>query len=189
MIELTTNQDFPAGLDRLWTTFGRPEYPREKYLSLGATEVHLRSFRASSRSIDVELDRDVPVEAKRLPPWARAFASGRQVLHHATRWRRVSPTRVAGELEITPLGLPVRADAVGAIVQTTAVTSRMSLNWRVSASLPIVGRAIEHLFADQLRDALDADHAFTVGYLQRRAGSGAAARHGTADRRGFPRTL
>jgi hypothetical protein len=124
-------------------------------------------FRATTRAIEVELERDVPVDASRLPTWAQAFVGSRQMLHHATRWHRVSPTRVTGELEITPVELPVHAHAVGTIVQTTTGTTRMTLNWQVSSPLPIVGRSMEHLFAEELRDALDADHAFTVGYLQR----------------------
>ncbi len=174
MIEFTINQDFPAGLDRLWATFGRPEYPRQKYLSLGATEVCLRLFRASTQVIEVELDRDAPVDPNRLPTWARAFAASKQLLHHSTRWRRVGPARVTGELEITPVGLPVRAHGVGAIVETTVGTSCMTLNWQVRARLPIMGRSMEQLFSDELRGALDADHAFTVGYLQRAVTAGDA---------------
>lgn len=40
-MEFTLTQYFPAGLDRLWAAFGRADYPRLKYLALGATAVRL----------------------------------------------------------------------------------------------------------------------------------------------------
>jgi hypothetical protein len=174
MIELATRHDFPAGLDRLWAVFGRPDYPRQKYLAMGATEVRVRSFRVTARAIDVELDRDVPVDPARWPPWARAFAPGRQQLHHATRWRRASATRITGELDISPAGLPVHAHGVGAIVEAPPGSACMRLDWQVRAQPPILGPSMERLFAAALGEALEADHAFTVGYLRSamRAGTG-----------------
>jgi hypothetical protein len=167
-------QDFPARLDRLWSVFGRADYPRRKYLSMGATEVRLRAFRAAPTAIDVDLERDVPVDRERLPAWARAVAGSRQALHHVTHWRRIDATHATGELEIAAVGLPVHAQGAGAIAERADGRTRMTLEWQVSARLPVVGRALERLFADQLRQALDADHAFTLAYLRDAPGPEAA---------------
>ena len=90
MIELELTQDFPAGLDRLWAVFGRPDYPVKKYLALGATAVRTVRFSASAQAIDVELERDVPVEtrvvrARTLEPSYQAKAA---VLKQADRQSR-----------------------------------------------------------------------------------------------------
>jgi hypothetical protein len=42
----------------------------------------------------------------------------------------------------------------------------MNLTWQVKSRVPLIGDRIERLFADQVRTALDADHAFTLQYLQ-----------------------
>jgi hypothetical protein len=55
------------------------------------------------------LERDVPVDQSRLPPWVRRMVGSKQTLRHRTRWRRVSPTRVTAELDISPISLHVRA--------------------------------------------------------------------------------
>ena len=73
-MEFTLTQDFPAGLDRLRVAFGRSEYPKQKYSALGATAVRIRRFQATAKAIDVELERDVPVDKSRLPPWMRLLA-------------------------------------------------------------------------------------------------------------------
>jgi hypothetical protein len=165
-MDFTLTQDFPAGLDRLWVVFGRPDYPERKYRALGATAFRMKQFRATQRTIEVELERDVPVDPSRLPAWARRVVGGRQTLRHHTRWQRVSPTRVTAELDISPLGLPVSAHGVGTIVESAPEMTRMTLAWRVTSKVPMIGDRIERLFADQVRSALDDDHAFTLQYLR-----------------------
>jgi hypothetical protein len=162
-MEITVTQDFPAGLDRLWAAFGRSEYPKQKYLALGATAVRVRRFQATAMAIDVEVERDVPVDKSRLPPWTRLLARTEQTLQHRTTWRRVDPKHVTAELDILPLGLPVRAHGSGTIVESTLGTTRMVLTWQVHS---VLGKKIERVFADQIRDALDNDHAFTLQYLK-----------------------
>ncbi len=122
-MNFTLTQDFPAGLDRLWAVFGRPEYPQQKYCALGATAFRLQQVRVTAQTIDVELD-------------------------------------------ISPIGLPVRARGVGTIVESASGTARMILTWRVTSRVPMMGAKIERLFADQVRAALDDDHAFTLQYLR-----------------------
>jgi hypothetical protein len=165
-MNFTLTQDFPMGLDRLWVVFGRPEYPERKYIALGATAFRMQQFHVTEQTIEVELERDVPVKPSQLPPWVRTMVGGKQTLRHRTRWRRVSPTRINAELDIEPIRLPVRARGVGTIVEIAPERTRMNLTWQVKSRVPLIGDRIERLFADQVRTALDADHAFTLQYLQ-----------------------
>ncbi len=144
MIELKLTQEFPAGLDRLWAAFGRPDCPVKKYLALGAAAVRTVRFNASAQTIDaeLELELDVPIDPRRLPSWARWQAGHLQTLRHRSTWRRASPTRVTAELHIVPLRLPVQAHAPGTITESSAGASRAVLTWRVSSDLPLVGALI-----------------------------------------------
>ena len=165
-MEFTLTQYFPTGLDRLWAVFGRPDYPHRKYEALGTTALRLHRFHVTAQAIDVELERDVPVDQSRLPAWVGKMIDRKQSLRHHTQWRRISPTEVSAELHISPIGLPVHAHGVGTIIETAPGTTRMVLAWRVTSTLPLIGDKVERLFADQLRSALDDDHAFTLQYLQ-----------------------
>jgi hypothetical protein len=60
----------------------------------------------------------------------------------------------------------VRARGVGTIVEIAPELTRMNLTWQVKSIVPVIGDKIERLFADQVRTALDADHAYTLQYLQ-----------------------
>lgn len=168
-MEFSTRHDYPAGLDRLWAAFGQPDYPRQKYLALGARSVRLDRFEADEQAIEVELERVVPLDAAQLPAWARRLLGREQALRQHSAWHRVSPDRVEARLEIVPAGLPVQARGIGAIVEQPAGTSRMALDWRVDSSLPVLGARVERLFAQQVRSALDEDHGFTVVYLRQSA--------------------
>ena len=161
-------QDFPASLDRLWTVFGQPDYPQQKYLALGATAVRLRRFLVTADLIEVDLEREVPVDPARFTPWMRRLLGARQTLRHRTSWRRTDPTHVDAALDIDAASLPLRAQATGSVVQTAPERSRMTLAWRVTAAVPLAARRIEARFAAEIRAAMDADHAFTCEYLRHR---------------------
>jgi hypothetical protein len=171
LIELNLTQDFPAGLDRLWAAFGQEDYPRQKYLTLGATVVRMDRLSATAQAIDVELERDMPVDPRRLPSWALVLIGSQQTVRHRSAWRRAGATRATAELDVSPVGLPVRAHGLGTIAETSPGTTRMVLTWRVESNLPVIGRNFERLFADLIRTSLDADHAFTLRYLEAHAPS------------------
>lgn len=166
-MKFITTHDYPARLDRLWAAFGHPEYPRQKYLALGARAVRLDRFDADAQTIEVGLERVVPVAAAGMPAWLRRLLGREQTLRHRSAWRRVPPGRVDADLEIVPVGLPVQARGTGSIVELPAGTSRMTLTWQIDSSLPLLGDRVERLFAEQVRAALDEDHCFTVRFLQR----------------------
>ena len=158
-MEFTLTQDFPAGLDRLWAVFGRPEYPQSKYLALGATAIRMQGFHATSRAIEVALERDMPVDRSRLPLWLHWLAGSQQTLQQRAAWRRLGPKQTTAELDVRAVGLPVQAHGNGTLVEPGPDATRMVLNWCVTSTL---GQRVEHLFADQVRAALEHDHAFTL---------------------------
>ena len=163
-MQFTVTYDYPACLKRLWTIFGEAEYPSSKYIALGATAVRMRGFHATARLIEVELERDVPVQRSQLPIWTRAFVGRQQTLEHRSVWRLISPTQADAELDIAVVGLPAHAHGVGSIVEIGDELTRMELTWQVESTL---GGAIARLFAEQVRAALRDDHVFTLKYLQR----------------------
>jgi hypothetical protein len=96
----------------------------------------------------------------------RLLARSRQTLQHRTAWRRLGPKQAAADLDIVGVGLPVRAQAGGTIVEYAPGQTRMELTWKVDSML---GEKAEPRFADQIRAALDDDHTFTLQYLEQAA--------------------
>jgi hypothetical protein len=160
-------QDYPTSLEHLWAAFGDADYPEQKYRALGSSAVQILRFTATAKLIEVELERKARVVVAKLPAWARPFADGEQRMRHHSKWWRVSPTQVNAELDIVPVGLPVRAHATGSAVELTATQTRLTLSIEVKCWLPGIGATVARLFAEQMKEALRADHAFTLRYLER----------------------
>jgi hypothetical protein len=165
-MQFDVTQDFPAGLEQLWSVLGRTEYVQKKYRWLGSTSLQIRKFTFDAVSIEVELDRQAPVAREKLPIWARVFSAEKQAMRHHTRWRRVDRDRVDVDLEIRALGLPVRAQGTGSIIERFPGKSRMTLHFDVSSGFGAMSAGVARVFAQQVKHALAADHAFTLGYLK-----------------------
>jgi hypothetical protein len=174
VLEFTRRDDLPASLDRLLATFGDPAYVRQKYLAFGARAVRIGRFDVSADTITVELERELSIDRAQWPRWSRPAVgalSATLTLRHRSAWRRVSPARVVATLAIVPVGLPVQAQGAGTIDEVSPAQTVMALRWRVRSPVPLLGRRIERLFTQQLRAALEADHAFTLRYLAEHARS------------------
>lgn len=164
-MEFTVTQDFPAGMDRLWSTFGQIDYVRRKYRALGAAAVRVRHFKATDKAIDIELELDMPLDPTRMPMWSRALIGPKLTLRHRTAWWRDGPTHATATLDISPKGLPLRAQGLAMIAEINSHLTRMQVNWHVVSTAQVVGDRVEHLLAEKVQTALDADHAFTLRFL------------------------
>jgi len=165
-MRLKLQQDYPASLDDLWAVFSQPDYPERKYRALGATAFQLIHFSAGPRQIEVELERRAPAPMGKIPAWARPFVADEQTLRHYSQWRRLSAKKAGAELRIILAGTPVSVQGTGAIAEVSPALTRMILRFEVACRLPLVGGQVAHLVAEQIRQALEADYSFTLGYLQ-----------------------
>lgn len=166
-MQFDLTQDFPVGLERLWTALGSADYLEQKYRSLGSTSLRILRFSTDAKLIEVELDRRAPVARDKLPVWARVIPGTQQAkMHQHTRWRRTDPTRVDAEVNISALGVPVSARGTGLVVELSPGRSRMTLHFDVKSTLPGLKGSVAQVFAQQVVHALQADHAFTLDYLR-----------------------
>ncbi len=167
-MQFDLTQDFPVGVQGLWSALGCVDYVEQKYRSLGSTSLRKLRFSADAQSIDVEFDRQAPVAREKLPVWARLLSGKKQAMHHHTRWRRAGGARVDVEVEISALGMPISARGTGSVVELSPEHSRMTLHFDVRSAFPALKSGVARVFAQQVEHALQADHAFTLDYLQAR---------------------
>jgi hypothetical protein len=168
-MKLVVVQDFPAPPSRLWEVFSDPSYLGEKYLALGAIHVDVQRFEASASSIEIVLTRRIPVDLARIPSFARSIVGQEQTMEHRTSWRRDPQDEIDGKLIITAVGRPVRIAGTARLLPAREGRSRLTLEFDVTSDVPLIGGKIAKLFAEQVEAALQADHRFTLGYLERAA--------------------
>ena len=165
-VQFDLTQDFPASLGRLWTVLGSADYVEQKYRSLGSSSLRIRKLVANAELIEVDFDRRAPVAREKLPVWARVLSGRDQLMRQHTRWRRTGSTRVDVEFAIALLGMPVGATGTGAVVELSPGHTRMTLRFDVTSSTPAFKSSVARLFAQQVKAALQADHAFTLDYIR-----------------------
>lgn len=158
-------QDYPASPDRLWQVFGQPDYPHRKYAAQGITAYKVVEFDTSADRISLDLERTLSVPMHRIPALAQRFVHPEQILHYISHWRRSDPSRASFDLEIRASGLPLHITGVGELVQTGADSSRLSINFDVNVSVPLIGGKIEKMVAAFIEKSFHDDHAFTLQYL------------------------
>jgi hypothetical protein len=120
-MEFTITQDFPAGLDRLWAVFGRPDYPRRKYRAFGTGRLVEAATRHSGDNA-VEMNAiaatrhwlERAVIGLNLCPFARAVHLKEQI-----RWVESPARDVPGLLAELVHELQLLAAAEPATVETT----------------------------------------------------------------------
>jgi hypothetical protein len=90
-------------------------------------------------------------------------------MRHHTRWRRIDRDRVDVEIDIRALGMPVRAQGTGSIIERVPGESRLTLHFDVSSGFGAMSAGVARVFAQQVKHALHADHEFTLAYIGGRA--------------------
>lgn len=159
------HQDYPATPERLWQVFGQPDYPHRKYQAQGITAYQVRHFDASPERISLDLERTLSVPLHRIPSFAQRFVHPEQTLHYVSHWRRDAAGHANFDLEILAPGLPLKIGGKGELRQTGPAESRLSIEFDVHVSVPLLGGRIEKMIAGFIEKSFREDHSFTLEYL------------------------
>lgn len=162
-------QDYPASVETLWQVFGQPDYPQRKYKAQGITAYAVREFTASAETITLDLTRTLSIPADRIPALVRKFLHPEQTLHYISHWQRSGPDAADFDLEIIPLGLPVHVTGKGRLRQTSADSTRLSIDFTVTVNIPLIRHKVESMVAAQIEKSFRDDHAFTLRYIAENA--------------------
>lgn len=168
-MKITLQQEYPASVKTLWQVFGDPEYPHKKYRALGITGYEVHQFDVTDAQIDLDMTRTLSIPPDRIPALVQKFLHPEQDLRYVSSWRMTSPGSADFELHIIPHGLPVKVVATGTLAERNDQCSTMTLDFDVTANVPLLGSKIESLIAQQLEKSYRSDHAFTLEYLRENA--------------------
>lgn len=168
-MKFSLTQDFPVSLDVLWPVYGAPAYLQAKYTALGARRIDIREAYTDATDIRVVLERTIAPDLNGVPDWARKLVGGEYVMRHENRCHRQGPQTSAVDLRITPVGSPVTISALGSLSEVAPGHCRLALAFEVRCSLPVIGKKVAELFGGKIREALQEDHDFTLGYIRAHA--------------------
>ncbi|MES2919447.1 MAG: DUF2505 domain-containing protein [Pseudomonadota bacterium] len=158
------SQDYPATPDRLWQVFGQADYPHRKYQAQGITAYRVLQFDAAPDRISLDLERTLSVPLDRIPHFAQRFVHPEQTLHYLSSWRRQGQDQADFDLQIVVPGLPLHITGKGQL-RPVGAGSRLSIEFDVRVSLPLIGGKIEKMIAAFIEKSFQDDQEFTLRYL------------------------
>lgn len=158
-------QDYPAGIDRLWRVFGQPDYPQRRYRAQGVTAYELRRFATTPTTIDLDMLRTLTIPPHKIPTLVQKLLPTEVTLHYVSHWRRSAADRADFDIDITAESLPVQVKGQGRLTQLAEDCSRLAIDVDIDVHVPLLGHKLEKLLAAQIEKAFRDDHAFTLNYL------------------------
>jgi hypothetical protein len=139
-----------------------PEFLVAKLTACGGHDVEV--VRASARG--VETRRTISAQ---LPAFARAVLGDSNTLTQVEEWEAAGPDGRAGTFSVRGTGAPVTIDGTSEIVpDADGQGCRVLINGTVRTRVPVVGGRIATLVAERTKEAIAAEHAFTVDWIKNR---------------------
>jgi hypothetical protein len=165
LMKFSLSHDFPVSLDVLWPVYGDATYLEAKYKALGSTHLRILESVVTEKQINVVLERTVSANINGIPDWAQKMISHDYVMRHENHCERPTPHQALVSLHITPLGSPVNIHGRGSLSEPAPGKTHLALTFEVECRIPVLGKKIAGLFAEKIKEALNEDYEFTVGYI------------------------
>jgi hypothetical protein len=147
----------------LYATMVDPEFLRTRLRRMGGPGAELMEHRADAEGARYRLRHGLA--ADELPPVVRTILSGDIVIERVETLTRTDAGHYTGDVSVTIRGVP--ADAAGRIrLANHGEGSEFLVRADVSVRLPLIGARVEVIIAEQVRNLLAAETAFTLDYLR-----------------------
>lgn len=164
-IDFRTPLPHPA--ETVYPTMVDADYLRARLLRLGGPGAALLEHQADAAGARYRLRHGLDKSV--LPPLVQTLVPGNLVIERTETIRHVGPGRCEGTIDVHIPGAPVTAsgrmqlhDAPGG--------SEFAVLADVTVNVPFVGGRIEETIAEQVRNLLVAETAFTAEWLRAKAG-------------------
>lgn len=150
----------------VYATMTDPEYITARLEQIGGPGAALLDH-----SADVERARYTVrhgLTTRDMPSIVRNVLPGDIVIERAERWSRRAPGHYTGDVDVTIRGTPASADGGMRLQDLASGGSEFVVHAVASVRVPLIGGKIEGVIADQVRQLLAAETAFTLEWLRTR---------------------
>lgn len=156
----------PYSADDVFAVMVDAEYLRARLARLGGPDAALLEHTADPTGGRYRIRHGV--DRRDLPPLIGNLVAGNLVIDRTETLHREAAGRYAGEVAVLIPGTP--AEAKGTIrLADAGQGSELVVRAQVAVQVPLFGGRIETVIADQVRNLLVAETAFTLDWLKERA--------------------
>jgi Protein of unknown function (DUF2505) len=160
-IDYRSTLAFPA--EKVYAAMTDPEYLRARLRELGGPGSELLEHEATAESARYRLKQGI--SASDLPPIVGKVMNGDLSIERTETLRRTAPGSYSGDVDVKIANAP--ASAAGTMsLDGDGDRSDFGVHADVTVKVPLLGGKIEEIVAEQVRQLLEAETAFTVRWLE-----------------------
>ncbi len=160
-IDYRSTSRFPA--DEVFAAMVDPEYLRERLERMGGPGAALLEHAAGPEGARYRLRHGLDNAV--LPAMVQALVPGDLTIERTETLRRRGAGDYDGDVDVRILGTPVSASG-GMRLRDTGASSEFEVRAEVVVAVPLFGGRIEEMIAEQVRNLLAAETAFTQRWLE-----------------------
>ncbi|MGI9003255.1 MAG: DUF2505 domain-containing protein [Pseudonocardia sp.] len=161
-IDYRSTSPFPA--DEVYATMVDPEYLRARLSAMGGPGADLLEHTADEQGARYRLKHGV--SARNLPPIATSMVRGDLVIERTESLTRDASGQYSGKVAVAIRGMPASAVGRMRLADQDGSGSEFAVRANVTVKVPLIGGKIEDVVADQVRNLLAAEMAFTLQWIE-----------------------
>ncbi|MBC8091705.1 MAG: DUF2505 domain-containing protein [Pseudonocardia sp.] len=162
-IDYRSASQYPA--DDIAAVMLDKEYLEQRLITLGGPGAALKEHAAVGDGGRYRIRHGVDQAA--LPPFVGSLVSGNLIIDRTESLRRTAPGQYAGDVDVRIPGTPATASGTLAL-RDTGGGSELLIRATVVVKVPFLGGRIEAVIAEQVKQLLAAETAFTLDWLSRK---------------------
>lgn len=154
---------YPVPSDRIGAVLVDPDFLTERLRNVGGAGAELISRTEQGAAVTVVQLHRVPPE--KLPGLIRKVLPGALTIERTETWNAGGNGTIAADVKGAP-GTLTGTTRIGAEPMGSVVTYDLL----AEVSIPMVGKKVEAVVGDKLKELLDMEHTFMLGWLQTHPG-------------------
>ncbi|HVL83053.1 MAG TPA: DUF2505 domain-containing protein [Pseudonocardia sp.] len=162
-IDYRSSSRYPA--DEVYAVMTDPDFLKARLERLGGPGAALLDHAGDHAGARYRVRHGL--DARELPSMVRSFLAGDLVIERHERWTREASGRYTGEVDVTIRGTPASAAGGMRLHDVDAGGSELLVRADARVDVPFIGGRIEEVIAEQVRNLLTAETAFTLEWLSR----------------------
>jgi hypothetical protein len=160
-MEVRGEQRYQADVETVLKMFGNPEFINAKHTALGARNIEVKRCDLMERKLDLEIQREVPVEA---PALLKKFLGDWNLLSQTEHWQGEPGKGYHCKTSIQIKGAPVTITGTMSIrPDGDGTINAVQLN--VECKIPLVGGKLADFVGASSKQAMQQEFDYTVQYL------------------------
>lgn len=155
-MEVKGKHAYAQGVEAVFKSFGDPARIESRFRALGARNIAIESCQRTPTSLDMQMRREVPVDA---PTLLKKFLGEWNMATQEEHWKGSAAKGYAGEIRITLKGVPVTITGT-LFLSGDAHQCVNDITMRFESGIPLVGKKLAEFVGNTAAQEMQREYEF-----------------------------